>query len=365
MKTLASFLIVCLGLLALVVWAFIPATRNGAADANSPPNERASSSLSVNDVSPGESCAEIESLEPADTELRREPEGADKPPPPSSTPTSPVAAGLPRTASALAAQSTVHWASDISQRQAKERFIQLRDTLVSDPYNPAALEAALELADQLEWPNEACDLLTRLVRLRPEDAALRFRLATLLMQLERWLEAIPQLRLVIEHQPESPRAWYNLAIAHQALGHLSDARATWDRVIELTPENPDAYAHRGEVLLDLHEWSPAALDFETALRLEPESTPVDAVMNLSLALWKLGRLRDARDALLPLLEKCPKHVPALNRLAQITWDSFQANPVANAAQAGETADYSRRSLAVDANQPEIKALFERASQASD
>jgi predicted Zn-dependent protease len=365
LKILASFLVICLGLLALVVWAFIPTTRNRATDADSPPNERASSPLSVNDVSPGESCAGGASLEPADTGLRREPEAADKPPPPSSTSMPPVVAGVPHDASALAPQPKVHWASDVSQRQAKERFVELRDTLVSDPYNPAALEAALELADQLEWPNEACDLLTRLVRLRPEDAALRFRLATLLMQLDRWLEAIPQLRRVIEHQPENPRAWYNLAIAHQALGHLSDARATWDRVIELTPENLDAYAHRGEVLLDLHAWSPAALDFETALRLEPESAPVDAMMNLSLALWKLGRLLDARDALLPLLEKYPEHVPALNRLAQITWDRFQANPVANAAQAGETADYCRRSLAVDANQPEIKGLFERASQASD
>jgi predicted Zn-dependent protease len=246
---------------------------------------------------------------------------------------------------------------------ARQRFVELRATLADDPYNEAALEAALGLARELEWPNEVCDLLARLTRLRPDDVALRFEAAVELMRLERWVEAIPQLRFVVERQPDDERAWYNLAIAHQALGHLREARATWNRVIALLPENPDVYAHRGEVLLDLRAWAEAAADFETSLSIEPDS--LDVAMNLSLALLRLGRAADARDELLPLLEQHPVNVPLLNRLAEVTWDLHEANPDANKVFASETLDYCTRSLDVAENQPEIRKLRGRAARAAD
>ena len=167
---------------------------------------------------------------------------------------------------------------------------------------------------------------------------------------------------MVEQQPHSARAWYNLAIAHQALGHLHDSRATWDRVIELAPESPGAYAHRGEILLDLHAWSDAAADFRVVLQLEPGA--VDAALNLSLALGKLGQLEQARAVLLPILAQHPQHVPLLNRSAQVAWRLYQADPVASEALANEAANCCRRSLAIDAAQPEIEALL-RTSRAAD
>jgi predicted Zn-dependent protease len=257
----------------------------------------------------------------------------------------------------------VHWASDLRRQRAEARLAELRKILAADPYNVRAIRAALELARELGRYDEACGLLARLVRLEPDDANLRFELATLLMRLRRWLEALPHLRLVVAREPGNARAWYNLAIAHQTLAHLHDARAAWDRVAELMPENADVYAHRGEVLLDLRAWAPAAADLETALRLEPGS--IDTAMNLSLALHKLGRQAEARATLLPLLARHPQHVPLLNRLAGITWALYEADPAAHEAAADEALDYCVRSLAVNANQPDIRALMERAAQGGE
>ncbi|MFQ5807831.1 MAG: tetratricopeptide repeat protein [Phycisphaerae bacterium] len=362
MKTLAPFVIVCLGLLALVTWELNSATRNTAPDAELPPPERALQPSPTNSSISAEDPELLGESKAGETTLPQEPErhAGDR----SESPTAPatqVVPAEPQPPPPAATQPAIRWATDTRRQEVEERLTELREVLAAEPYHEAVLKAAQELARELRRYDEACELLARLVRLRPQDAALRFELATLLMRLERWLDAIPQLRLVIEREPKNARAWYNLAIAHQALGHLHDARVTWNRAIEFMPENPDVYAQRGEVLLDLHAWSAAAADFQTALRLEPRS--IDAAMNLSLALGKLGRLDDARAALLPVIEQHPQYVPALNRLAELAWALYQADPVAAGALSDETVNYCLRSLAVNADQPDVQTLLDRASQA--
>ena len=346
---------VCLGLLAVAGWQLKLVTRQA------PSNYKQAREKTSSAAAPADTNEDLQLAQEPDRPAAvrgREPteHGASQPFIPASTPPSSQASVSP---AAPATQATVRWAGD-DQRAAKRRFAELREILVADPHNQAVLEAALELARRLEWHNEACDLLGRLVRVRRDDPGLRFELAAQLMRLERWLEAIPQLRFVVEAQPENERAWYNLAIAHQALGHLREARATWNRVIELMPANPDAYAHRGEVLLDLRAWTRAAADFETSLRLKPGA--LDATMNLALALAKLGRADQARDKLLPLLDRHPVHVPLLNRLAEVTWTLYQSSPAGNEALAKETLGYCSRSLAINDAQPEIKALHDRAAR---
>jgi len=357
-KILMAFGVACLGLLAVAGWQLKLVTRQA------PPSHEPAWGETSSAAAPAEANEDIQlAQEPERAAAVRgsEPKehSASQPSGPAGTPPSSQAGVSP---AAPATQATVRWADD-DERAAKKRFAELRQILVADPHNQAALQAALELARRLEWHNEACDLLGRLVRVRRDDPGLRFELATQLMRLERWLEAIPQLRFVVEAQPENERAWYNLAIAHQALGHLRDARATWNRVIQLMPANPDAYAHRGEVLLDLRAWTQAAADFETSLGLNPGA--LDATMNLALALAKLGRADQARDRLLPLLDRHPVHVPLLNRLAEVTWTLYQSDSAGNHALAKETVGYCSRSLAINDAQPEIKALHDRAAQVGD
>lgn len=350
MKTLAALVIACLSLCALGVWQLHALIRAPLIQGAPPAGTAGKLAADSGDTPNAVKAARLASPE---HHAQAQPS-----PPTASAPSGDApACPAPTTTSA-----PVRWADD-DQRAAKKRFVELRESLIADPQHPGALRAALQLARQLEWHNEACDLLIRLVRVRPADMELRFELATQLMRLERWLEAIAQLRSVTDAQPENTRAWYNLAVAHQALGHLRDARATWNRVIELMPENPDAYAHRGEILLDLHASDQAAADFETSLRLEPGS--LDTTMNLALALIRLGRPEEARRTLLLLLAQHPTHVPLLNRLAEVSWALHETQPAADRSLARDAAEYCTRSLAVNGNQPEIETLRKRAVQASD
>lgn len=252
------------------------------------------------------------------------------------------------------------WVDDVRRKDAVTKFRELRAIIAEDPHNEPAIAAALDLARENQWPNEVCDLLTRLVRLRPDDSARRFELATQLMLLERWVEAIPHLRELADLHPDDARILYNLAVSHQAVGRLHDARRAWDRVIELAPDNPEALARRGEVLLDLRKWAAAAADFQGVLDLEPES--LDAAMNLSLALSKTGGVDEARELLASFLAKNPRHVPLLNRLAELTWMAYESVPARDAALASEVRSYCERSLAIVPDQPDVRELLERAAR---
>jgi tetratricopeptide (TPR) repeat protein len=272
-----------------------------------------------------------------------------------------VPATLPDTAPSAvpAAQASVHWATDSAAEDARRRVAQAAEILRNEPNHPAALrDLAAALVALGRW-DEAANTLARLVEVEPDDARLRFEQATVLIQSRRWIEALAALKAVVERTPDDARAWFNLALCHQAVGHLAEARSAWDRTITLQP-SPAAFVRRGEVFLDLHEWSAAAADFERVLAQEPDAS--DATLNLSLALWKLGRTDEGRDRLLRFLETHPRQVPVFNRLAAIAWAECQSGTGDWRSSCAEAVAWCRRSLDCDPEQPELQELLESATK---
>jgi tetratricopeptide (TPR) repeat protein len=259
----------------------------------------------------------------------------------------------------------VHWAADPQCQAALARLERAQQALASDPKHPQALrDRAAALAELHAWPQLAATL-ARLVELNPQDAELRFEHAAALMRSRQWIDALCELKIVVAAQPGNAKAWFNFAVAHQALGHLADARQAWDQALKLSPTD-EAHARRGEVLLDLHEWSLAVADFEAVLQREPGS--VDATLNLTLALVKLGRLDEARERLLAALESHPQHVPILNRLAELAYVRCESASVDDRTACQEAAEWCQRSLALDPEQPDVQSLLTAvtvADQAAD
>ncbi len=258
-----------------------------------------------------------------------------------------------------AATSDVRWAGEPERRRAEERLAAARAVLADDPDHPQALrDACAALAALHRW-GEVADVLARLRRLDPENDALTFEHAVALMRQRRWMESLPLLKQLVERHPDERRAWFNLAVAHQAVGHLADARNAWDRVITLRSD-PAALARRGEVLLDLREWTAAAADFQAVVTAQPESA--DAALNLALAWWRMGRLSEARDFLRSFHERHPRNVSILNRLAEMAWAACQTDPAQHGPDCREAVACWRASLAIDPDQPTVRAQLETAEQ---
>ncbi|MCK4343417.1 MAG: tetratricopeptide repeat protein [Phycisphaerae bacterium] len=257
-------------------------------------------------------------------------------------------------------QPAVRWPADPASEDALRRLSRARAALRDDPDHETALRDELAALVELGRWRETLPPLTRLRELRPDDIDLLFEQAAILLRLRRSVEAVGILNTVVAEQPEHARAWFNLAVAHQALGHLGDARYAWDRTIALEP-SPAAYAQRGVVLLDLHDWAAAVADFEAVLQAEPHTA--DATVNLALALWKLGRTDEARARLVTLLERRPRYVPALNRLAEIAWETWRTAPAGSETPRLEAVTWCRRSLEIDPNQPLVRTWLEAALEA--
>ena len=81
------------------------------------------------------------------------------------------------------------------------------------------------------------------------------------------------------------------------LGRIDQAVAELNKAIDLDPHRGDAYFHLGTALAEARRWDGAVAAYRKAIA-QPSLTVTDyAHQNLGLALFHLGRYREAEDAL--------------------------------------------------------------------
>lgn len=342
MKLLVVFLLLCVLLLAFTAWQLVGVL------GRQPAAPRLAERLAPAEPQPAQLVAD-QIAEPVDVP-------AEPAEPPAATVATAQQSEAPAPDDAVAEPPEVRWAEDPELRAAQRRLTAARVVLRDDPDHERARRDELDALARLERWDEALASVRELRRLRPDDMALAFEEAALLMQLGRALDAVGVLNLVVYEQPDDARAWFNLAVAHQELGHLSAARHAWDRTIALAPTT-EARAQRGVILAALGDWAGAATDFEQVLLDEPEAP--DATINLALALRHLGRSDEARARLVALVEQRPRHLPALRLLAEIAWDAWQAAP-RDDARRREVALWCARALEVDGRQAGLRAWLDAA-----
>ena len=96
-----------------------------------------------------------------------------------------------------------------------------------------------DLASRGELQDAIADL-QRALMLRSEDQAARYDLATLLLEANRYAEAIDHLRIVLELKPDAVEAHNNLGIALASEGRLDDAIVHFQQALRLNPAFDDA-----------------------------------------------------------------------------------------------------------------------------
>lgn len=345
MKLLVVFLLLCALLLAFTAWQLVGAL------GRQPAAPRLAERLAPAEPQPVQLAAD-ELAEPVAVPA----ESADLSPPALATPATDPPPEAPTPDEAVAEPPEVRWPEDPELRAAQRRLTAARVVLRDDPDHERARRDELDALARLERWDEALASVRELRRLHPDDTALAFEEAALLMQLGRALDAVGVLNLIVHAQPADARAWFNLAVAHQELGHLSAARHAWDRTIALVPTT-EARAQRGVILSTLGDWAAAVNDFEQVLLDEPDAA--DATINLAIALRHLGRSDEARTRLVALVEQRPRHLPALRLLAEIAWDAWQAAP-RDDARRREVALWCARALEVDGRQASLRAWLDAA-----
>jgi tetratricopeptide (TPR) repeat protein len=113
-----------------------------------------------------------------------------------------------------------------------------------------------------------------------------------------------QLALAMSSLQEATGLNPRVAIYHDTLGMLlldlgrvDQAVAELNKAVDLDPHRGDTYFHLGTALAEARRWNDAVASYRKAIA-QPSLTVTDyAHQNLGLALFHLGRYREAEDAL--------------------------------------------------------------------
>ena len=102
------------------------------------------------------------------------------------------------------------------------------------------------------------------------------------------------------------------ALALEQQGKNAEAEAAWRTYLKAHPANPEAYAHLGLLEARQEHYKEAVPLYRKALALNPDVSGLR--LNLGLALFKGGELKQALTEFKPLLRSAPAGSPEAQRL---------------------------------------------------
>ena len=215
----------------------------------------------------------------------------------------------PNNADAWKALGDAHWAlGESSEAEASfRRAVELK----SNADSVSALSEVLIKAERLE---EAEALLRNAIEHEAEHSTCRLNLARILMQTQRFSEAVEQVLVVQKLQPDNRikfllgglvalvtgdnvEAERQLRRAVELEGTLTDARYT--EAVQMVSTALEQLAKvrtlraRGDVKAAAGDLAGAVADYEAILERDPNES--ETLFNLSIVLLKLGRVGDAAD----------------------------------------------------------------------
>ena len=119
------------------------------------------------------------------------------------------------------------------------RLRQLQDEIKADPGNYDALvELGNTQFDQKNL-NDAVDLYTKALAVRPNEVNLRTDLGTALFYANRFDDAIAEFKKVLEINPNYTQAMFNIGVALvHGKNDLTGALQYWEKLVAVNPSDP-------------------------------------------------------------------------------------------------------------------------------
>ncbi len=150
----------------------------------------------------------------------------------------------------------------------------------------------------------------------------------------------------VRADPGDTDLFYELAEVALEAGHTAAAAARFAQIIELDPNNVEAHAALGKLRLEMGTPADAILCFEAALSAVKGKPKIqDFDLNFGLALFRVGRLSEARKRLLIAARRKPHHA----RVEMLLGECFLA-----ANQPDIAIEWYRRVLARDTRNPFVQ-----------
>lgn len=182
------------------------------------------------------------------------------------------------------------------------------------PHREAVLQSLSELYMQAQRPDQAIEVLTTLVRERPDSLFHTARLATVLDGFGMPDRAMRQYRALLERQPDSAGAWFNLALLCKKEKRYAEAVAAYEKAAKLGIDHvEEVWSNLGVLYAETNRPKRAAAMYERALDIDPAYVP--ALFNRAGLHEEAGERAQAVALYQRVLEVSPGHWESLARIA--------------------------------------------------
>lgn len=211
----------------------------------------------------------------------------------------------------------------VYMRQARylEAIPYLDRWIEGDPSSARALDWRGWVSNQLDHRSQAISDYEQALKLQPGRSAVRLRLAQILVDSSRQIEAVPHLERLREEQPDNPEVLVALARCRVVQSEPDEARALLDAVLSTHPEDFDALLQRGKLDLQDRRFEEAERWLRKALQRMPQNAEARYSLCLSLQ-GQPGRQREAEEE----LEHSQRDRQMRDRLTRLLRTELNAHP---------------------------------------
>lgn len=225
-----------------------------------------------------------------------------------------------------------------------------------DPYdsrNHYKLGLSFQVLNRMQ---EAAASYLRALRLNPNDGKSAMNLGLVYLALNQTSDAARWIKRSTELEPDNAAAFANLGVALDALGQYPQAEVAYRRSLELDTTQPITVLNLGSNLVLQNRGVEAAALLEQVVQ---KSDSALARKRLGDALALQRKIEPAVEEYRAALKLDPRYVPALNDLGRLLIQQYQQGLEMDTTKRDQAVDCWRKSLGLNANQPEIQALLRR------
>ena len=171
------------------------------------------------------------------------------------------------------------------------------------------------VACQMKNPDRGEELISKAIKINPNDASAYFNRGNALKDLTRFDEALASYDKAIALKPDYAAAYCSRGNALMDINRLGEALMSYDRAIALKPDYAEAYDSRGIALVGLKRLDEALASYDKAIALN--ATYAKAYYNRGNALMDLKCLDEALASYDKAISLKPDYAIAYNNRGNI------------------------------------------------
>lgn len=200
-----------------------------------------------------------------------------------------------------------------------------RQALAVEANDRYALLGIGSLFYKAEKDAEALQYLERLLALDDHYVAVLTMVGNIYRRRQDYERAIGYYQKAVDYEPENTFALYGLGDCHRWLRKYAEVVRWWGRILAKEPRNQVMHSRVGDAYFNMGDHEKAQEHYQASLKIRFDPY---AHLGLSRIHRKQGRLAEAEECCLRIMDQAPEHLRGLEELAEVYRETENAEGLA-------------------------------------